>query len=134
MLYSLQEDILNILFFASTVVGQCRQLQGVRAVGTDGEQVFSDAFEHEFGFAQHMTCFLHVQRNVKDMLDKCSISVLTSLMTSLERNFIQHDMLKGWLMHLIALIFKRNLRRFLKNGDIYPYLLQPIWRGSFLGF
>ena len=43
------------------------------AVGTDGEQALSDAFKHEFGFAQHMACFLHVQRNVKDMMHKCSI-------------------------------------------------------------
>ena len=61
------------LFFASTIVGQCRQLEGVRAIGTDGEQALSDAFKHEFGFAQHMTCFIHVQRNVKDMLHKCNI-------------------------------------------------------------
>ena len=61
------------LFFASTVIGQCKQLEGVRAIGTDGEQALSDAFKHEFGFAQHMTCFIHVQRNVKDMLHKCNI-------------------------------------------------------------
>ena len=60
------------LFFSSTVIGQCRQLEGVRAIGTDGEQALSDAFKHEFGFAQHLTCFIHVQRNVKDMLRKCN--------------------------------------------------------------
>lgn len=46
------------LFFASTVTGQCRQLEGVCAIGTDGEQALSDAFKHEFGLAQHMTCFI----------------------------------------------------------------------------
>ena len=38
----------------------------------DGEQALSDAFKHEFGFAQRMTCFLHVQRN---MLHKCSVPI-----------------------------------------------------------
>ena len=32
-----------------------------------------DAFKHEFGFAQHMTCFNNVRRNVKDKLHQCSI-------------------------------------------------------------
>ena len=61
------------LFFASCIIGQCRQLEGVRAIGTDGEQALIDAFKHEFGFAQHMTCFIHVRRNVKDKLRECNI-------------------------------------------------------------
>lgn len=61
------------MFFPSTVIGQYRQLEGVRVIGTDEEKALSDAFKHEFGFAQHMTCFIHVQRNVKDMLHKCNI-------------------------------------------------------------
>ena len=28
---------------------------------------------HEFGFAQHLTCFIHVRRNIKDKLSECSI-------------------------------------------------------------
>ena len=32
-----------------------------------------DAFKHEFGFAQHMTFFIHVRRNVKDKLRECNI-------------------------------------------------------------
>ena len=46
-----------------------RALQGVRAFGTDGELALADAFRHEFAFSQHLTCFIHVRRNVKD---KCS--------------------------------------------------------------
>ena len=34
------------LFFASSIVGQCRQLEGIRAIGTDGEQALVDAFKH----------------------------------------------------------------------------------------
>ncbi len=56
------------LFFASTLIGQYQELEGVRVVGTDGEQALIDAFKHEFGFAQHLTCFNHVRRNVKDKL------------------------------------------------------------------
>ena len=57
------------LFFASTLVGLCRPLQGVRAFGTDGEQALAEAFGHEFAFSQRLTCFIHVKRNVKD---KCN--------------------------------------------------------------
>lgn len=52
-------------------VGRCS------ALGTDGEKALMDAFKHEFRFAQHMTCFNHVRRNVKDML--CDCNVPTSL-------------------------------------------------------
>lgn len=62
------------LFFASTLVGQCRDLAGIRAIGTDGELALIDAFKHEFGFAQHLTCFIHVRRNVKDKLHEYNIS------------------------------------------------------------
>ena len=62
------------LFFASTIVGQCRDLAGVRAIGTDGELALIDAFKHEFGFAQHLTCFIHVRRNVRDKLCEYNIS------------------------------------------------------------
>lgn len=43
------------LFFATTIIGQCRELEGICAVGTDGEQALVDAFMHEFGFAQQLT-------------------------------------------------------------------------------
>ena len=47
----------------------CRPLQGVRAFGTDGEQSLAEAFSHVFAYSQHLTCFIHVRRNVKD---KCN--------------------------------------------------------------
>ena len=59
-------------FFAS-IIGQCRRLEGVRAIGTDGEQALINALKHVFGYAQHMTCFIHVRRNVKDKLRDCCI-------------------------------------------------------------
>ena len=31
-------------------------------------------FKHDFGFAQHLTCFLHVRRNVKDKLREYNMS------------------------------------------------------------
>ena len=43
-----------------------------------GEQALIDAFKHEFGFAQHMTCFVHVRRNVKDKLRDCCIPMQLS--------------------------------------------------------
>ena len=33
------------------------------------EQALAEAFAHEFAFSQHLTCFIHVRRNVKD---KCN--------------------------------------------------------------
>lgn len=63
----------SYLFFASSLIGQNKQLEGVRAIGTDGEQALIDAFMHEFGFAQHLTCFIHVRRNIKDKLNECAI-------------------------------------------------------------
>lgn len=62
------------LFFASSLIGQNRQLEGVRAIGTDGELPLIDAFMHEFGFAQHLSCFIHVRRNIKDKLHECAVS------------------------------------------------------------
>ena len=68
------------LFFASSLVGLPCQLEGIRAFGTDGEKPLSDAFSHEFGFSQHLTCFfLHVRRNIKAKLAKYNISSSLSM-------------------------------------------------------
>jgi len=61
------------MFFASSLIWQCPQLQAIRAFGTDGVKALIYAFSHEFGFSQHLTCFIHVRRNIKDQLDKCSV-------------------------------------------------------------
>ena len=61
------------LFFASTLVGLSRQLEGIRAVGTDGEEALADAFAHELRFSQRLTCFIHVRRNIKDKLKDCNV-------------------------------------------------------------
>ena len=61
------------LFFASSLIGQCPQLERIRAFGTDGEQALIKAFSHEFGFSQHLTCFIHVRRNIKDKLNECHV-------------------------------------------------------------
>ena len=61
-------------FLASSLVGLSREL-GIRAFGTDGEEALSDAFKHEFGFAQRLTSFIHVRRNLKDKLAQCNIPV-----------------------------------------------------------
>lgn len=50
------------------MIGQCREIEKLRVFGTDGEKALVDAFTHEFPFALHLTCFLHVQRNIKDEL------------------------------------------------------------------
>jgi len=47
------------------MVGEIEQL---RVFGTDGEKALIDAFSHEFPFATHLTCFIHVRRNIKEEL------------------------------------------------------------------
>jgi len=61
-----------IYFFASSLIGLCPQLQAIRVFGTDGEQQLINAFSHEFGFSQHLTCFIHVRKN-KEKLSNCNI-------------------------------------------------------------
>ena len=56
------------MFFAATLIGLRRELQSVRAFGTDGETALADAFAHVFSSAVRLTCFTHVQRNIKDNL------------------------------------------------------------------
>ena len=68
-----RKTFFTYLFFASSLVGLSPQLQGIRAFGTDGEKALIEAFSHEFRFSQHLTCFIHVRRNIKEELNKCSI-------------------------------------------------------------
>ena len=42
-------------------------------IGTDGEKALIDAFTHEFGFSQHLTCFNHVRRNIKEKVREYNI-------------------------------------------------------------
>ena len=74
-----KKNFSTYLFFASTIVGQCRALEGVRVIGTDGGQPLIDAFKHEFGFAQHLTCFIHVRRNIKEKLRECNVNAELSI-------------------------------------------------------
>ena len=41
--------------------------------GTDGEKALIDAFAYKFRPAVHVTCFIHVRKNIKEKLSKCSI-------------------------------------------------------------
>ena len=56
-----KKSFASYLFFGSSLIGQCPQMQGIRAFGTDGEEALINAFSHEFGFSQHLTCFIHVR-------------------------------------------------------------------------
>ena len=56
------------LYFASTLVGLRRDLEKLQAFGTDGEIALVDAFSHEFGYAIHLSCAIHLRRNVKQQL------------------------------------------------------------------
>ena len=58
----------SYLFLASSMVGLKKDIEKLRAFGTDGEKALIDAFSHEFRFAIHLSCFIHVRRNIKDEL------------------------------------------------------------------
>ncbi len=73
MLIHYKKSFATYLFFASSLVGLCPELEGIRAFGTDGEKPLIDAFAHEFRYSQHLTCFIHAKRNIKDKLQSCSI-------------------------------------------------------------
>ena len=60
-----RKDFATFLDFASTLVGLCRDLEILQGFGADGEKALIDAFSHEFGFAIHLLCAIHLQRNVK---------------------------------------------------------------------
>lgn len=56
------------LYFASTLIGLRRDLEKLQSFGTDGELALVDAFSHEFGYATHLSCAIHLRRNVKQQL------------------------------------------------------------------
>ena len=63
-----RKSFATYLFLASALIGQSKEIEKLRVFGTDGEKPLVDAFTHEFPFALHLSCFLHVRRNVKDEL------------------------------------------------------------------
>ena len=65
-----RKNFASFLFFASSLVGLRRSLEGIRVFGTDGEVPLIDAFGHEFQFAIHLHCFNHVCSNVKRELQE----------------------------------------------------------------
>ena len=65
------------LFFASSLVGLRRELRGVRAFGTDGEEALADAFSHEFKGVVQLTCGIHKRRNIEAKLKDLRASTET---------------------------------------------------------
>ena len=60
-----RKNFQSFLFFSSSLVGLRRPLEGIRVFGTDGEKALVDAFAHEFRFAIHLHCFIHMRSNIK---------------------------------------------------------------------
>ena len=60
-----RKNFASFLFFASSLVGLRKSLEGLRVFGTDGESALVEAFAHEFRFALHLYCFIHVRSNLK---------------------------------------------------------------------
>ena len=57
----------------SSLLGQKKELEKLRSLGTDGKKALISAFSHEFYFSRHLTCFIPVRRNVKEELAKRDI-------------------------------------------------------------
>ena len=107
------------LFFASSLVGLNRQLQGVRAFGTDGEEALISAFSLEFKFSQHLTCFIHVCQNIEEELNKCRIPSEVAQM-----------ILNDIFGHRLGTVFEEGLVNASDNDDFQKKLdaLLDKWR------
>ena len=57
-------------FFASSLVGQRRELEQLHVHGRDGEKALINAFGQVFKYAMHLSCFIHVRKNIKKQLQK----------------------------------------------------------------
>ena len=75
MLVHYRKDFCTFLYFASTLVGLCPQLERLQAFGTDGETALIEAMAHEFGFATHLLCAIHLRRNIKQQLHDLNFPV-----------------------------------------------------------
>ena len=82
--------------------------------------------------ALHSTiCFLYVQRNVKDMMRKCSIPthISADIINDIFGKKIGSTYVEGLVNASDSIVFQEKLEKILEKGEIYPYLLRPIWRG-----
>lgn len=50
------------------------ELGRVQAFGTDSEEELVKAFSHEFLCALHLSCFIHIKRNIKHALCGCGFN------------------------------------------------------------
>lgn len=107
------------LYFASTLIGLKRDLEKLKAFGTDGEAALVDAFSHEFGFALHLSCAIHLRRNIKQHLHSQHFPE-EHIKTTLEEIF---GAPKG-LVHLDGLIDCKSCEEFDKLA-----LLKPTYMG-----
>jgi len=67
------KSLLQVIFFCFFFDWIVPTVAGNQSVCTDGEQPLINAFSNEFGFSQHLTCFIHVQKNIKEKLSNCNI-------------------------------------------------------------
>ena len=73
MFVHVRKDFEAYHFFASTLVGQRRELCGIQAFGTDGEQALENGQASPFQSTQHVRCFLHFQDNVQRKLHELGL-------------------------------------------------------------
>ena len=63
-----RKNFASFLFFAASLIGLRKNLESLRVFGTDSDKVVIDSFSHEFRFAIHLFCSIHLRKNVKDEL------------------------------------------------------------------
>ena len=72
-----------------------RELECLRCFGTDGEKALIDAFAHEFKFAIHLYCTIHMRNNIRDELHKENFQKMLSrisMLTFLASKLVQYLM------------------------------------------
>ena len=55
-------------YFSSSLIGLNKDIRGLRAFGTDGQEPFIDAFSHSFPSAVQLRCFIHFKRNISERI------------------------------------------------------------------
>ena len=72
-----KKSFATYLFFATTLVGLRPQLKNLRCFGTDREEALFEAFQRAFPSSIHLTCWIHMRRNILAKVQELGISQST---------------------------------------------------------
>lgn len=108
-------------FFASSLIGIKHKLAGVRAFRTDGEEESVKALSHEFSFGLHLSCFIHMKRNINCELSDhgLSVSSQSSIMKDIFGKHMDciHEVM-AWSIAAAARSFTRSWKHASQGGRL----------------